>query len=121
MARRRGYRESNRPSMAVQSPSSLAGETMSPMISIVPFIEPIQSVGRGGGAGMTSAMGLPKRVIRIGFLVACTYLSHAEHLTLNSEMGISFIGGTLDRSSSSGQRLVRVVSRRSLSLRHLLK
>ena len=46
---------------------------MSPRIFIVSFIEPIQSLGPAKGeAGITSAMGFPKRVTKIGFFVFCT-------------------------------------------------
>jgi hypothetical protein len=72
------------------SSSSFAGETMSPRISNVPFIDPIQaarfSVAVGG---ITSATGLPNRVMRTGFFVAQTSSSTARHFALNSEMAIS--------------------------------
>src|SRR5262249_1439771 len=64
----------------------------SPTISIESFIEPIQltrpSTWEGG---MTSAIGLPKRVTRIGFLVLQTCSRRDRHLALNSEMATSCI------------------------------
>src|ERR1700694_1215826 len=74
------------------SSSSFAGDTMSPRISNVPFIDPIQAARSSTAVGgTTSATGLPKRVIRIGFFVARTCSSKARHLALNSEMAISCI------------------------------
>src|SRR5450755_1006792 len=74
-----------------QSDSSLAGDTMSPRISILPFIDPIQSRGRTGATGTTSATGFPKRVIRIGFLVFWTCSRSERHFALNSEIAICFM------------------------------
>src|SRR5438445_13433549 len=78
---------------ASMSPSSITGETMSPTILKVPAIEPTQlplsAVGLGG---TISATGLPRRVMRKGFLVLRTCSSSARHLALNSEMAISCIG-----------------------------
>jgi hypothetical protein len=51
-------------------------------------MEPNQFAGRGAGlGGITSAMGLPRRVMRMG--VFYTRSSNAKHLALNSEMAIS--------------------------------
>src|SRR5260370_39150682 len=70
---------------ASHSSSSDAGEIMSPRISILPFIEPIQAERSStGDGGTTSATGLPWRVIRRGFLVLLTCSSKARHLTSNS-------------------------------------
>src|SRR5277367_3080626 len=74
------------------SSSSFAGDTMSPRISNVPFIDPIQAARSSTAVGgMTSATGLPTRVIRTGFYVARTCSSTARHLALNAEMAISCI------------------------------
>src|SRR5947209_19228107 len=81
-----------------QSLSSLAGETISPTISIASFIEPSQSAGGAGDGGTTSATGLPKRVTRMGFLVFCTCSRSARHLALNSEIATSFMTNLLDHS-----------------------
>src|SRR5262249_23922512 len=66
---------------------------ISPTISIESFIEPIQltrpSTREGG---MTSAIGLPKRVTRIGFLVLQTCSKRDRHVALNSEIATSCIG-----------------------------
>lgn len=49
------------------------GETMSPRISNVPFMEPNQSALLGCGAvGTMSAIGFPKRVMQRGCFVFCT-------------------------------------------------
>jgi len=45
---------------------------MSPRISMLSLMEPIQSELEAGAVGKTSATGLPKRVMRIGFFVFCT-------------------------------------------------
>jgi|HubBroStandDraft_3_1064219.scaffolds.fasta_scaffold102051_2 hypothetical protein len=64
---------------------------MSPNILILPFIEPIQSLFLRGSTGIISAIGLPKRVILIGFFVLCTRKRMAEHFVLNSVIVISFM------------------------------
>ena len=66
------------------------------------FIEPIQSEAGAGEGGMTSAMDLPNRVIRIGFFVFRTESSSARHFTVNSKIAISLMtaigpGSTLDQ------------------------
>src|ERR1035437_4091864 len=72
------------------SSSSVAGETMSPVILIEFFIDPIQALRSSTAVGgTTSATGLPKRVMRMGFLVERTRSITARHLALNSEMAIS--------------------------------
>src|SRR5712692_7310199 len=78
---------------------------MSPKISMVSFMEPIQSADVIGEGGTTSATDLPKRVTRIGFLVFCTCSSSARHLALNSEMATSFISGPINHTivNFSGQ------------------
>src|SRR5260221_11625807 len=49
---------------------SITGETISPTMSIVPDMEPIQLLSSASGdSGMTSASGLPRRVTRSGVLV----------------------------------------------------
>src|SRR5208282_1170037 len=68
----------------------MAGETMSPLILIEFFIDPIHDERSSTEVGgTTSATGFPKRVTRIGFLVERTRSSTARHLALNSEMAIS--------------------------------
>src|ERR1019366_1433997 len=69
---------------------SITGATMSPKICMLSFMEPIQAPPPASGeAGTTSATGLPKRVIRRGFLVCRTRSRRARHLALNSEMATS--------------------------------
>src|SRR5260370_35778040 len=69
------------------SSSSFAGEMISPRISMESFMEPIQAARSTTGAGgMTSATGLPWRVMRRGFLVLLTCSSNAKNLALNSEI-----------------------------------
>jgi len=51
---------------------------MSPNIFILPCIEPIQFLSLNGSKGTTSAITLPRRVIRIGFFVLCTRERMAE-------------------------------------------
>ena len=81
--------QSRRASMSF---SSMTGDTMSPTMSIVSFMEPIQPFSPGSGDGGTiSATGLPQRVIRRGFLVWRTCSSSARHLALNSEMTTYFM------------------------------
>src|SRR5689334_129245 len=65
------------------------GPTISPRISPVPAMEPIQLDRRAGGGGTTSAMGLPKRVIRIGLRVLWTRCKTDKHVALNLETAIS--------------------------------
>src|SRR5260370_28238669 len=75
-----------------QSSSSVAGEMMSPRVSPDPCIEPIHDARSSTTLGGTiSAMGLPRRVMRSGFLVLRTRSSKARHLALNSEMATSSI------------------------------
>src|SRR6266566_6368054 len=52
-----------------QSSGSVAGETMSPTMSIFPFINPNKSLGTFGAVGTRSATGFPNLVIRTGCLV----------------------------------------------------
>src|SRR3954451_876526 len=77
---------------ASQSSQLPVGPTMSPRISPVPTMEPSRlPVGLPGEGGTTSAMGLPKRVTRIGLRVLRTSSRMPRHLALNSEIAISFI------------------------------
>jgi hypothetical protein len=64
---------------------SSAGEMISPTISMESFLEPIQ-VARGSTdeGGITSAIGFPKRVTRMGFFVLRTCCSSE---TLCFELG----------------------------------
>jgi hypothetical protein len=72
---------------------SITGETISPTISMLPAIEPIQLLSSASqAAGMTSASGWPRRVTRIGVLVLLTSSSNDRHLALNLEIAISCIG-----------------------------
>src|SRR6266446_6777494 len=85
-----GIKQQSQSRRTSHSFSSFAGDTMSPRISNVPFIDPIQAARSSVPVGaITSATGLPKRVIRIGFFVARTCSSNARHFALNSEMAIS--------------------------------
>src|SRR5277367_6430811 len=87
-----GIEQQSQSRLTSHSSSSFAGDTMSPRISNVPFIDPIQAARSSTAVGgTTSATGLPNRVMRIGFLVARTCSSTARHLALNSEMAISCI------------------------------
>src|SRR5207248_11060003 len=75
-----------------QSSGSLAGDTISPTIFILPFMNPIQSFGASlGDAGPNSATGLPNLVIRTRCLVFWTSSTMARHLALNSEIAISLM------------------------------
>jgi len=75
-----------------QSDSSSAGETMSPKISMESFIEPIQAALRcTDDGGMTSAIGFPNRVTRIGFFVLHTCSKSERHFALNCEIATSCI------------------------------
>src|SRR2546423_10295817 len=64
---------------------------MSPSIFIFPTIVPNSRRFLAGDGGTTSATGLPRRVMRRGFLVLLTSSSKERHLALNSEMAISCI------------------------------
>ena len=76
--------------------SSFAGDTISPRISKVPFIDPIQALRSSTAVGgTTSATGLPNRVMRIGFFVARTRSSTAEAL------GFEFRDGNFPHNISS--------------------
>src|SRR5437868_8286758 len=87
-----GIKQQSQSRRTSHSSSSFAGDTMSPRISNVPFIDAIQALRSSTVVGgTTSATGLPNRVIRIGFFVARTCSSRARHLALNSEMAISSI------------------------------
>src|ERR1700692_805329 len=69
---------------------SITGETISPTMSIVPDMEPIQPRSSvSGDAGMTSASGFPRRVTRSGVFVLLTSSSKDRQLALNSEIAIS--------------------------------
>src|SRR5579859_1199200 len=71
---------------------SITGSMMSPRISKVPAIAPINFRPlRLGDGGPTCAIGFPCRVIRIGFLVLLTSSSNDKHFALNSDIGISSI------------------------------
>ncbi len=72
---------------------SITGETISPTISILPDMEPIQLLSSASeDVGMTSAIALPRRVTRSGVLVLLTSSSNDRHLALNLEIAISRIG-----------------------------
>src|ERR1700719_1534832 len=88
--------------------SSFAGETMSPKISTESFIDPIQADRSWtDDGGITSATGVPWRVMQIGFLVVRTRSSTARHFALNSEIAISSIVPPvviiIDHSHNNGQ------------------
>src|SRR6266851_5971585 len=92
------------------SPSSVAGEIMSPKISTESFIDPIQADRScTDDGGITSATGVPWRVMQIGFLVLRTRSSMARHFALNSEIAISSMRPPMviimDHSHNSGQPL----------------
>src|SRR5579862_1529559 len=71
---------------------SITGDTMSPMISTLSDMEPIQLLSPASAdAGITSAMALPRRVTRSGVFVLLTCSSSARHFALNSEMATSWI------------------------------
>jgi hypothetical protein len=66
---------------------------MSPVISMVPDIEPIQLFSSTSGkAGITSAIGLPRRRTRNGLFVLFTSSNNDKHFALNSEIAISRVG-----------------------------
>jgi hypothetical protein len=66
---------------------SITDETISPVISILPAIEPIQLRSAvSGDAGTTSAIASPRRVTRSGVFVLLTWSSNDRHLALNSEI-----------------------------------
>src|SRR5258708_517421 len=67
------------------------GPTMSPTISISPFIQPNQALACVFAGGTISATGLPNRVTRTGLRVRPTSLSTDRHVALNLEIGISRI------------------------------
>src|SRR5882672_12014419 len=72
---------------------SMTGETISPTISILPDMEPIQLLSSASEeAGMTSASALPRRVTRSGVFVLLTSSSKDRHLALNLEIATSCIG-----------------------------
>lgn len=68
---------------------------MSPWMINLPSSPPsMRCHGATAVVGVTSATGLPKRVIRIGWPVRRTFSSTARQVALNFEMGISSIGLT---------------------------
>ncbi len=73
-----GVQQHHQSRSAFHSFSSLAGLTISPMISILHFIDPRQYAGASAEGGMISATGFPKRVTRSGFLVFCTCWSEPD-------------------------------------------
>ena len=75
--------------------SSTTGDTISPVIFILPFKQPSQVFDLGGGGGMTSAMGSPFRVMRMEFPVFLTLSRSRRHVALNFEMGMVFSMGFL--------------------------
>src|SRR6266699_5274390 len=71
----------------------MTGESTSPVISILPDIEPIQFLSSTSeDAGITSAMAWPRRVTRSGVFVLLTSSSNDRHFALNSEIATSWIG-----------------------------
>ena len=71
---------------------SITGEIISPLIFMIPLIEPIQARSSNSGeAGRTSANGLPRRVTRKGVFVLFTSSSNEKHFDLNSEIAISLM------------------------------
>src|SRR6267154_4047715 len=93
---------------ASHSFSSFAGEIMSPKISMESFIDPIQADRSWTvDGGITSATGVPCRVMQTGFLVLRTRSRTAKHLALNSEIAISSITSPvviiIDHSHNNGQ------------------
>src|ERR1039458_8443451 len=77
------------PRSASQSSSSLAGETMSPLICPVPArAPPHASSSSDACGGTTSATGSPKRVTRTVFPLLRTFSSTARQ-ALNLEIAIS--------------------------------
>jgi hypothetical protein len=80
-------------SLALIASMSMTGEMISPTISILPDIEPIQLLSSASGdAGTTSAIALPRRVTRSGVFVLLTSSSNDKHFALNLEIAISRIG-----------------------------
>src|SRR6266853_1122718 len=75
---------------------SMTGETISPTISMLSDMEPIQLFSSASGdAGTTSASALPRRVTRSGVFVLFTSSSNDKHFALNLEIAISRIGFSL--------------------------
>lgn len=67
---------------------------MSPNILTEPFIDSIHSARSWtADGGITSAIGIPRRVTQIGMRVFWTRPSTARHLALNSEIPIFSIPG----------------------------
>src|SRR5579863_1025082 len=90
--------------LASQSSQLLMGPTMSPMISMVPAMDPSRlPAGFPGLGGTTSATGLPNRVTRIGFRVLRTSSRMPRHFALNSEMAISFMTPVYTMVNDHGQ------------------
>src|SRR5258708_15045425 len=93
------------------SHSSFAGEPMSPKISTESFIDPIQADRSGtDDGGITSATGVPWRVMQIGFLVLRTRSSTARHFAFNSGIAIFSMEKPpmviiMDHGHNSGQPL----------------
>jgi hypothetical protein len=78
------------------SSMSMTDETISPTISMLPDMEPIQLLSSASGdAGMTSAIALPRRVTRSGVFVLLTSSSNDRHFALNLDIAISRIGFSL--------------------------
>src|SRR5437899_4764044 len=76
-----GIEQESQSRNASQSSGSVAGGTMSPRISILSRIEPIQSPDAASGeGGRTSATGLPNLVTLIRRLVLCNCSNVARHL-----------------------------------------
>ena len=72
---------------------SATGEMMSPRISALPFMHPTGLVAlRAGSGGLTSAIGSPCLVTRMGFPVSRTFRSSSRQVALNFEMLTSSIG-----------------------------
>jgi len=68
---------------------SITDESISPVISMLPDIEPIQLCCEiFGDAGTTSAITSPRRVTRSGIFVLPTCSTNDRHFALNSEIAI---------------------------------
>src|SRR5580692_5450215 len=88
------------PRSASQSSSSVAGETISPLISPVPASEPTQRLDlRDARGGTTCATGSPKRVTRTVFPVLRTFSSTDRQVALNLEIEISSMAAPPEHST----------------------
>src|SRR5262245_29425582 len=89
---------------ASQSLGVATGPTMSPLRRAVPAIEPSHDPDlRTADGAVTSAIGSPKRVTRMGLRVLRTRSRTAKHVALNFEIAISSIAPPLTMVRNHGQ------------------